>query len=107
VVCGVDGTIYTLEAGTGTDEEENACRPEACNNNGDDMDDGMSEHDKWDDELYGTTNDHHHEEQQTPPHERIIPGLDGGLYSLIDSQHLDMIPIDIQDVIDSPVSICR
>ena len=86
--------------------QEDAGRPEVYNDDGEDTDDWMNEHDNWDEELYGTTHDHHHEEQQTPRHERIIPGLDDELYSLIDSQHLDMIHIDIQDVIDSPVFTC-
>jgi len=65
------------------------------------------------DDIWEEEDDEQDEEEtlktQPPPprQERIIPGLDGKLYSLIDSHQLDMLPIDIQDIIDSPVTSCR
>ena len=63
---------------------------------------------EWDDPPWDDDEDQDpdFQTQNSVPEGRTVPGLDGKLYYLTDT-HLNVLPIDIQSVIDSPVSNCR
>jgi len=145
IVCGLDGTVYTLDAWTGqlrglfasggslvdssspsndatTDgsmrfADREAGREEDTEflKKGESVDkENQNCHDNA--SIFNKKEGHKETEQECPlgEQERIIPGLDGNLYSLTEFHRdshpnfrLDMLPIKIQDVIDTPFSTCR
>ncbi len=129
IVCGVDGTVYTLDAWTG---ELRGLFPSGAALVGS----SGSLHHKLNDPPSVEEQDYDHrydfdetgKERLKPQQqassdnssfttERIVPGLDGHLYSLTEVKtsnnhltsdpRLDILPISIDDVMKSPVSTCR
>jgi hypothetical protein len=116
IVCGVDGTIYTLDAWTGQLRGMFTSGPpiiESEHNHIED-EDGASNNDNDDDNDIDSNldNQHHHHHVNK---ERVIPGLNGHLYTLTENwtnqENVELelvpLPIDIQEVLDHPVSTCR
>mmetsp|Transcript_22623 Transcript_22623/g.26227 ORF Transcript_22623/g.26227 Transcript_22623/m.26227 type:complete len:1631 (-) Transcript_22623:17-4909(-) len=150
IVCGIDGTVYTLDAWTGRLRGMFASGPPLVGSSSSSSSTAVNEdvahdQDKYKDES-GNQNDvyetqcesddvdedicdmkenksNHYHHLSTTAEERVIPGLDGNIYSLTkqpkstsnnhihyqdDNQYqLNMLPISIQEVIKQPISTCK
>ena len=145
VICSVDGTVYTLDPWSGnlrgifasgpalisssTDNNDGGKAKEPGNNDSgldernedallddDDYDDANQEETLfgWDDgDDASSASSSSSSNQQNK--ERIVPGLDGNLYSLLPplpkdqsaGLRLEQLPISVADAVESPISTCN
>ena len=127
IICGVDGTVYTLDAWTG---ELRGLFPSgaALVGSSGSLHQKLNDPPPLEEDDYDQPYDFDETERLRPQKqpsadnssfttERIVPGLDGHLYSLTEVKtsnnqltsdpRLDVLPISIDDVMKSPVSTCR
>jgi len=138
VVCGVDGTIYTLDAWTGqlrglfasggtiVESDESTVTPTDSTPDEVTINDILEQNTLHHNKKLSDINDQYIPRQDSEDEldddndtlslrERIIPGLDGNIYSLTESmshgettgKRLQVLPVQIEDVINSPVQTCR
>ncbi len=93
VVCGVDGTVYTLRADTGD--------LMGLFKSGDSLVSSSTARERQKDGGTADTGGH-----SLTPHSQIVPGLDGLIYTLSSAGALDLLPVSAMDVVDAPVATC-
>lgn len=140
VICSVDGTVYTLDPWSGnlrgifasgpalissSTDNDDGSKAKEPNNNDDDLDEGdddaiLDDDDEnqeetlfgWDDGDDASSASSSSARKQNK--ERIVPGLDGNLYSLLPplpeeqsaGLRLERLPISVADAVESPISTC-
>eukprot|EP00550_Attheya_septentrionalis_P008969 CAMPEP_0198281094 /NCGR_PEP_ID=MMETSP1449-20131203/1092_1 /TAXON_ID=420275 /ORGANISM="Attheya septentrionalis, Strain CCMP2084" /LENGTH=1371 /DNA_ID=CAMNT_0043976727 /DNA_START=195 /DNA_END=4313 /DNA_ORIENTATION=- len=103
VVCGVDGKVYTYDAWTGEKRGVFASIGGAVVGSSSSGSSDATDATTTPEDNTGTT--------KTKPHQQVVPGLDGSLYTISagggkKQVQLDMLPVSVMDAAMSPVSTC-